>query len=169
MACPGAVSLSASKAVLGFSKSIVVDISETAGLPASIKNAYRTGGASIPIVIFTDPGITQNFGRVDHPAMKSQKYGEIFKPAKDLISKAKKEGTFKNGGKEPVVVKVEGTSVDSWKSSAGTEIKAKLVGIEDNSIYIFETAAGKTIRATAKQLDQTSVTKARKLAKLKDE
>ena len=56
MDCPGAVSVSASKAVLGFSKSIIVDVSETAGLPDLIKNAYRTGGASIPIVIFTDPG-----------------------------------------------------------------------------------------------------------------
>ncbi len=37
MACPGAVSVSASKAVLSFSKSIVVDTSETAGLPALIK------------------------------------------------------------------------------------------------------------------------------------
>lgn len=100
--------------------------------------------------------------------MKSQKYGEIFKTARDQIRKAQKDGTFKNGGKEPVVVKVEGTEVETWKSSAGTEIKAKLVGIEDDSIYLFETAAGKTIRATAKQLDSTSVAKARKLAKLKD-
>ena len=70
--------MSASKAVLGFSKSIIVDVSETAGLPDLIKNAYRTGGASIPIVIFTDPGVTKIFGRYDHPAMKSQKYGTIF-------------------------------------------------------------------------------------------
>lgn len=168
MDCPGAVSLSASKAVLGFSKSIVVDISETAGLPDTIKTSYRTGGAATPIVIFTDPAIAGSFGRFDYPAMKSQKYGEIFKTARDQIRKAQKDGTFKNGGKEPVVVKVEGTEVETWKSSAGTEIKAKLVGIEDDSIYLFETAAGKTIRATAKQLDSTSVAKARKLAKLKD-
>lgn len=86
--------MSASKAVLGFSKSIIVDVSETAGLPDLIKNAYRTGGASIPIVIFTDPGVTKIFGRYDHPAMKSQKYGTIFKPARDGVSKAKKDGTF---------------------------------------------------------------------------
>lgn len=146
----------------------MVDISETAGLPDKIKTAYRTGGAATPIVIFTDPAIVGSFGRFDYPAMKSQKYGTIFKPAKDLINKAKKEGTFRNGGKAPVVVKVEGTVIDSWKSSVGTEIKARLVGVEDNTIYIFQTAAGKTIRATAKQLDKASVAKARKLAKLKD-
>lgn len=168
MACPGAVSLSASKAVLGFSKSIVVDISETAGLPEKIKTSYRTGGAATPIVIFTDPAITGSYGRFDYPAMKSQKYGTIFKATKDLINKAKKKGTFKSG-KDPVLIKVAGTSIDSWKSSAGSEIKAKLVGIEDNSIYLFETTTGKTIRATAKQLDPTSVAKARKLANLKDE
>ena len=59
--------MSASKAVLGFSKSIVVDVSETAGLPDLIKNAYRTGGASIPIVIFTDPGVTQIFWPLRSP------------------------------------------------------------------------------------------------------
>ncbi|MDB4684850.1 hypothetical protein OAF68_04200 [Akkermansiaceae bacterium] len=167
MDCPGAVSVSASKAVLGFSKSIVVDVSETAGLPALIKNAYRTGGASIPIVIFTDPGVTQIFGRYDHPAMKSQKYGTIFKPARDGVAKAKKDGNFSGGGKPVVVIKVQGGKVESWNSSAGTEIKAKLVAIEDEKTYLFVTEAGKKIRATAAQLDETSVTKARKLAGLK--
>lgn len=167
MDCPGAVSVSASKAVLGFSKSIIVDVSETAGLPELIKNAYRTGGASIPIVIFTDPGVTKIFGRYDHPAMKTQKYGTVFKPARDGVAKAKKEGTFADGGKPAVITKVEGGKLESWKSSAGTEIKAKLVGIEDDKIYLFVTEAGKSIRATAAQLDKTSVARARKQAGLK--
>lgn len=168
MDCPGAVSLSASKAVLGFSKSIVVDLSETPALPDKIKTVYRTGGASVPIVIFADPGMSQTFGRFDHPAMKTQKYGEIFKPARDLISKAQKEGTFANGGKAPVMVKVANGEIETWKSAAGTEIKAKLIGVEDDAIYVFETADGKTIRANAKQLDATSVAKARQRAGIKD-
>lgn len=159
--------MSASKAVLGFAKSVIVDVSETPGLPALVKNAYRTGGASIPIVIFTDPGMTTIYGRFDHPAMKTQKYGTIFKEARDSISKAQREGTFSDGGKAPVTVKVEAGKIESWKSSAGTEIKAKLIGVEDNTTYIFETAAGKTFRATAAQLDKTSVIKARELAGLK--
>ncbi len=167
MACPGAVSVSASKAVLTFSKSIVVDTSETAGLPDLIKNAYRTGGASIPIVIFTDPGVTRIYGRYDHPAMKSQKYGEIFKEAKQSIQKSKQDGSFSSGGKKVELVKVEGTKVQSWKSSKGTEIKARLVGVEDDSTYVFETDTGKTIRASAAQLDKASVVKARKAAGLK--
>tara|TARA_B110000881_G_C18436233_1_gene443552 strand:+ start:268 stop:771 length:504 start_codon:yes stop_codon:yes gene_type:complete len=167
VACPGAVSVSASKAVLTFSKSIVVDTSETAGLPDLIKNAYRTGGASIPIVIFTDPSMTQIYGRYDHPAMKSQKYGEVFKEAKDRIQKSKKDGSFSSGGKKVVLVKVEGTAVESWKSAKGTGIKAKLVGVEDDATYLFETETGKIIRATAAQLDKESVANARKAAGLK--
>ena len=168
MDCPGAVSLSASQAVLTFAKSIVVDISETPGLPDLIKTAYRTGGASIPIVIFTDPTITGNFGRYDYPAMKSQQYGDIFKPARDRIRKAQKEGKFLDGGKAKVVIKVEGTKIETWKSAAGTEIKAKLVGVEDDTIYLFESDGGKSIRATAAQLDKSSVAKARKMAGLKE-
>ncbi|MFT6864156.1 MAG: hypothetical protein ACJAVK_002719 [Akkermansiaceae bacterium] len=159
--------MSASKAVLGFSKSVIVDVSETPGLPDLVKNAYRTGGASIPVVILTDPGMTKIYGRFDHPAMKTQKYGEIFKEARDTISKAIKDGTFSDGGKAPVIVTVKGGGIEIWKSAAGTEIKAKLTGIEDNSTYLFETEASKTLRATAAQLDQASVAKARKLAGLK--
>lgn len=167
MDCPGAVSVSASKAVLSFSKSIVVDTGETAGLPDLVKNAYRRGGASIPIVIFVDPGMKNIYGTFNHPAMKSQKYGEIFKEARDNIRKAQQAGTFALTDKEPVIVKVEKAQVESWKSAQGTEIKAKLIGVEDDTTYIFETAEGKTIRATAAQLDKESVAKARKAAGLK--
>ena len=160
--------MSASKAVLNFSKSIIVDVSETPGLPEAIKNAYRTGGASIPIVILTDPGLETIYGRFDHPAMETQKYSEIFKEAKDSIATAKKDGTYSDGGKAPVVVAVADTQIETWKSSQGSEIKAKLVGIEDDTTYLFETEAGKTIRAAAAQLDDASVTRARKLAGLTD-
>lgn len=168
MDCPGAVSLSASKAVLGFSKSIVVDLSETAALPEKVKTAYRTGGASIPIVIFTDPGVTQTFGRFDHPAMKKQNYREIFQPARAGILAARKKGTFLKGGQAPVIVKVENAKIEAWKSAAGTEIKAKLTGVQDDSIYLFETEDGQAIQATARQLDPKSVARARELAKLED-
>ncbi|YCM43722.1 hypothetical protein V2O64_20665 [Verrucomicrobiaceae bacterium 227] len=159
--------MSASKAVLSFSKSIVVDTGETAGLPDLVKEAYRRGGASIPIVIFVDPGMKNIYGSFNHPAMKAQNYGEIFKDAKDSIRKAQREGSFAFTDKEPVLVKVANASVESWKSAQGSEIKAKLVGIEDETTYLFETEDGKTIRATANQLDKESVAKARKAAGLK--
>jgi hypothetical protein len=165
--CPGAVSVSASKAVLSFSKSVVVDTAETAGLPDMVKEAYRRGGAAIPIVILVDPGMKHIYGTFNHPAMKSQNYGEVFKEAKDSIRKAQREGTFALTDKVPVVVKVANSVIESWKSAQGTEIKAKLVGVEDDTTYIFETGAGKTIRATADQLDIESVAKARQAAGLK--
>lgn len=80
--------MSASKAVLSFSKSVVVDTAETAGLPDMVKEAYRRGGAAIPIVILVDPGMKHIYGTFNHPAMKSQDYGEVFKEAKDSIRKA---------------------------------------------------------------------------------
>ncbi|MGJ8696144.1 MAG: hypothetical protein ACSHYF_07485 [Verrucomicrobiaceae bacterium] len=165
MACPGAVSVSASKAVLGFSKSIVVDTSETAALPALVKNAYRTGGASIPIVIFTDPGMTQIYGSYNHPQMKSQNYGEIFADTKDKIRDSIKEGTFALGGAAPKIAKAEGSKVEEWTSSKGTPINAKLLGIEDDKIFLFATEGGKTIRATADQLSKESVEKAKGMVK----
>jgi len=168
VACPGAVSVSASKAVLGFSQSVVVDTGEKYGLPKLVKDAYEKGGSSIPIVIFTDPGMTQIYGSYNHPAMKSQQYGTIFKDAKSKIRKSINDGTFVLGdGNEPKVVKVEGGKVEEWTSSKGTAIKAKLVGIEDDKVYLFETDKGARIRATAAQLSKESIAKARKAAGLK--
>ena len=166
MDCPGAVSVSASNAVLSFSKSVVVDISETGALPATVKAEFQRGGAAVPIVIFTDPGLKNTYGRFSHAEMKKQNYGAIFSDARSAVSKAIKDGTFSFGeGNEPKIVKIEGTEIEAWTSSKGTEIKAKLVAIEDDKIFIFETAAGKTIRATAAQLSKESVAKAQKLAK----
>lgn len=165
MACPGAVSVSASKAVLKFSKSIVVDTSETVALPAVVKDAYRKGGASIPIVIFTDPAMETIYGSFNHPAMESQKYDTIFKDAKSGINRAIKDGSFNLGAGAPKVVAIKNSKVEDWTSSKGTLIKAKLTGIENDTTFIFKTASGKTIRATAKQLSKESVEKAHNMAK----
>ena len=160
--------MSASKAVLSFSQSVIVDTGESAALPPLVKDAYLRGGASIPIVIFTDPGVTQIYGSYNHPAMESQKYGTIFRDAKAKIRKSIKEGTFALGkGNEPKIVKVEGGKVEAWTSSKGTAIKAKLVGIENDKFYLFETDKGAKIRATAAQLSKESVAKARMAAGVK--
>lgn len=164
MDCPGAVSVSASKAVLKFSQSIVVDITESAALPYVVKDAYRKGGAAIPIVIFTDPAMKKIYGSFNHPQMKTQKYETIFKEAKAGVNKAIKDGSFDLGSAAPKIVKTEGSKVEEWTSAKGTIIKAKLVGIEDENVFLFETEAGKTIRATAKQLSEESVAKAKKMA-----
>ena len=160
--------MSASKAVLSFSQSVVVDTGEKFALPQLVKDAYEKGGSSIPIVIFTDPGVTQIYGSYNHPAMKSQQYGTIFRDVKTKIRKSINDGTFALGdGNEPKIVKVEGSKVEEWTSSKGTAIKAKLVGIENDKVYLFETDKGAKIRATAAQLSKESVAKARKAAGVK--
>ena len=165
MACPGAVSVSASKAVLSFSKSVIVDVSETAALPDLVKEAYRRGGAAVPIIIFTDPGITTIYGSYNHPQMKTQRYGEIFQDTKTNIRTAMKDGTFSLGGTTLKVAKTKNAKVEDWISSKGTTIKAKLVGIEDEKIFLFETEAGKTIRATLAQLSKESIKKAKMMVR----
>ena len=157
--------MSASKAVLGFSKSIVVDVSETAALPDLVKEAYRRGGAAVPIIIFTDPGMTTIYGSYNHPQMKTQRYGEIFQDTKTNIRTAMKDGTFSLGGTTLKVAKTKNAKVEDWISSKGTTIKAKLVGIEDEKIFLFETEAGKTIRATSAQLSTESVKKAKMMVR----
>lgn len=64
----------------------------------------------------------------------------------------------------PQVLKVEGTEIQEWGSAKGSTIKAKLIGIENDEIYLFETGTGTEIRATASQLSKESVARARKIA-----
>lgn len=145
----------------------MVDTSESISLPSKIKERYLKGGASVPIVILTDPGMETIYGSFNHPQMKGQKYGTIFREAKDEIKKAIEDGSFSYGeGNEPTLVKVPGGKIENWTSAKGSALKAKLTGIENDTIYLFETAAGKIIRATANQLSPESISRARKLAGL---
>ncbi len=99
--------------------------------------------------------------------MESQKYDKIFKEVRSDIQTAIKEGSFAFGkGNEPQIIKIEGRAIETWQSAKGTEIKARLIGIENDSIYLFETANAKIIRATAKQLSKESVISARQAAGL---
>ena len=50
------------------------------------------------------------------------------------------KGLLSKAGK---VVKVSDSKVEKWQSAAGTAIEAKLVAIEDDEVFVFETAARK--------------------------
>lgn len=155
--------MSASKTLAQSSQLVIVDTAETAGLPKKIRDSYRSGGIALPIVIFADPGLVNIFGRYDYTTMKPQEYPRIFQATTTSIKTAKEDGSFSLGDFAPQLLKVTDPQLASWKSSRGSEIRAKLIGIEDNETFIFERPDGSQIRATSKQLDPESVAKGRKL------
>jgi len=159
--CPGTVSLSAAQNLPKISETVVVDHSEIAALPPLVKKSFLTGGASLPIVILTDPATENLYGRFDHPRMKSQKYDLIFKDSLAKISAAHKNGNYAYGeGLEPKIVKITGSTIESWKSVKGTTLKARLIAVENDSLFVLEKENGKTIKVKAAQLAPESIKKA---------
>lgn len=64
------------------------------------------------------------------------------------------------------IIKIDNPSMKTWKSSRGSAIEAKLVGVEDKKTFVFVTSGGKTLRVTGDQLSLTSLNEAKKLAGL---
>jgi len=77
--------------------------------------------------------------------MKSLQYGTIFRETRTKIRNSIKDGTF----------------------ALGKENKPKLVDIEDDKVFLFETEKGGKIRATDPQLSKESVAKSPKAAEVK--
>lgn len=143
-----------------------MDTSEAVSLPPAVREAYQKGGTSVPIVLLTDPGLKTIYGRYDHPGMKSQNYPVIFRNGRSAVAKALQEDRFRTGDSPPKVLTVSGAELEEWQSAHGSSLNARLTGVENGKVYLFQTEKGRLIRATASQLSPESVTRARKLAGL---
>ena len=149
-----------SKEVLKWSRPVAIDPSEVLALPDEVREIVKGKAGVTPKVFVMDPALTQSFGEFNHEELKGKNWSSIFKGAKGGISSALRKGSFIKASK---VAKAKDAVVEYWKSSAGTNMKAKLVAIEDDSVFVFETAEGKTIRASEKQLSPESVARAKSL------
>ena len=179
--------MTAAKAIKSEGEGVVVDTSETGQLPDVVAQAFRSVGGSLPTVIFADPAMKNVYGSFGHSQLKSQDYRAVFRDTKRKIREAVKDGSFEtdlSGAKEEVAgneaegdagdedavpagrIMVEESELEMWRSAKGSQITAKLVAVEGEDTFIFETAAGKEIRVTAAQLSVESMQKARKMAGL---
>lgn len=138
----------------------------------------------MPVVILADPGMKKIYGSYNHAALRGQDYRGIFRDVKDEVREAIKAGTFSNdlavaeadtdtaaADYQPEEVESEGLAkvadpqFETWTSSAGSEIVAKLIAVQDDITFIFESKDGKTIRTTADKLSVETVRRARELAR----
>ena len=162
------------------------DKGDQSKLPKIVSEAYRGAGGAFPIVVFADPGLKKVYGSFGHAALKGQDYRAIFRDTKASVRDAIKAGTFSKdlaaagdapkpaagddgepAADDPVgIVKVENGTFQDWTSAKGSKINAKLVAVEGDSTFVFETKAGKTIRASAAHLSNETVKRARELAGL---
>ncbi|MBK1833699.1 hypothetical protein JIN78_06455 [Roseibacillus ishigakijimensis] len=129
-------------------------------MPEGAREVVKAKSGVTPKVFVMNPDLTASFGEFSHSEMTSKNWNTIFKDAKTAVGTAVRDGSFLKAAE---VVTITGSALEKWESSAGTAIEAKLVAIEDESVFVFETAAGKTIRASADQLSEASVARAKAL------
>lgn len=151
-----------SKEALKWAKTVAVEPSEILALPGKLPALIKGKAGAEPKVIVMNPSLTESYGVFNHEELMSKKWNAIFKEPKAGIRSAITAGSFVKPDK---VVEISGSEVEGWESSAGTEMKAQLVAIEDDVVFVFKTEAGKTIRAKASQLSKKSVERAKALAK----
>jgi len=162
---------------------VYVDVKTEMGqLPNHIAQAARKGTGGYPYVVLTDAAMNKVYGSYGNSQMKSLKFSRIFKEAKKKAKADIENNTFatytetrKSASDEtedtasaldPEIVTIENPSVETWTSSKGSEIKAKLTSVEDEATFVFVTEKGKTLRVTADKLSSGSVKKARLIAGL---
>lgn len=141
---------------------MAVDPSEILALPEFARGAVKGKVGVTPKVIVMNPTLSATYGALNHEELKGKNWASIFKEPRGAIRKAITDGTFVAAAK---VDKIEGGKVEKWQSSVDTEIEARLVAIEDNEVFVFEMASGRTIRTTAAQLSPESVKRAKSLVK----
>jgi hypothetical protein len=173
--------VTAAKEMKGMVIPVIVNIHNEMGqLPAKVQEA-NPGGA-YPYVIFADPAMGKIYGTYNHTALKGQNYRDIFRDAKKAASADIRNRTFntalgakaENGGKgqeadelDPgadKVIQVEDPEMETWTSSVGTTIRAKLISVENRTTFVLLTEAGKMIKVTADKLSPASAKAARELA-----
>lgn len=151
-----------SKDLKSWAETVAVDPSEVLALPEVARAAVKGKAGVNPKVIVMNPSLSTSYGALNHEELKGKNWSALFKDSKGAIRKAMSDGTFVAAAK---IDKIEGGKVEKWQSSAGTQIEAKLVAIEDDETFVFEMANGRTIRTTTAQLSAESVQRAKSLVK----
>lgn len=151
-----------SKDLKSWAETVAVDPSEILALPEFARAAVKSKVGVTPKVIVMNPTLSATYGALNHEELKGKNWSALFKDSKAGIRKAMSDGSFVPAAK---VDKIEGNKIEKWQSSAGSEIEAKLVAIEDDETFVFEMANGRTIRTTAAQLSPESVKRAKSLVK----
>lgn len=150
------------------------DKKEFQKLPPKLKTKVsKLSGKYIPKIHFTSADLSQDFGSFHHEQMRSQNFRDLFREPKKKIREAKKEGLLNSTseqadepsteGEKDSTVTIENPTLSDWKSAKGSIIKAKLLRIEEQETYVFQTASGKTLRVKKEQLDANSIKKAQQL------
>lgn len=145
-------------------------------LPDPIQKAFADQGTYWPKVVITDAAMTRVFGSYSYQEMKPKEFRSLFRDAKRDFKEAS------NAGELPALGEEKGTESDSsnevgsaessfepsefqqWTSAKGNKIEARLIAVDENNHYVFETQTKKKIKILLVQLSEESQAKAREIS-----
>ena len=149
---------------------------ESLKLPSEVEAYFQTIQNkkinNVPMVVIFSPDLTQKFGAFKYTQLKPQAFSKLFKDAKKKIKEAKKTGGLSSVGKVEIadkespkdgVVTISSPKLESWESKKGSVIKAMLMRVEHDDLFIFKTSKGKILKVKSSQLSAESVDRVKAL------
>lgn len=168
-------------------KIVIVDCtkSDLQKLPKTVQDAFAGKGNTWPKVVISDPAMTKIYGAYSYADLKPQEYRGLFRDARrafdkdadaDLLAtpgEAKPEAEEAGDDEKPASAEqpadddadFEPSDYESWKSSKGSTIQARLVAVDGKGRYVFETRSGKKIPVDPWKLQDASRKRAEAVVK----
>ena len=142
-------------------------------LPLNVQKAFESAGKFWPKVVMTDAAMSKVYAFYSYEQLKPQEYRSLFRDGRRCLAKDVDAGILPEPGKAAVAEAdkdkdgggFEPSGYEQWKSAQGSNIEARLVDVDDQGRYVFETRAGKRIPVAPEQLDPDSVARAKEIAK----
>lgn len=148
-------------------------------LPRPIKKAFTDRGEYWPKVVITDAAMSRVFGSYSYQQLKPKDFRSLFRDAKrdfkeasnagelpELVEAEEDKETSKSetsNRNESAESSFEPSEFQQWTSAQGNKIDARLVAMDDNNHYVFETRDKKKIKILLVQLSEESQAKAREV------
>lgn len=162
-------------------KIVIIDTEkpDLQNLPQNVQTAFGGKGNIWPKIVLTDPAMTKIYGAFSYEELKPQEYRSLFRAARRAFDADADSGALVAPGQakpeEPAHGKTasgeagnsgfEPTDYESWQSTAGSAIEARLVAIDGRGRFVFETRDGKKIPVAPSQLQLESRQRAESAAK----
>ena len=154
-------------------KIVIVDVTKTERqqLPKNVQEAFAKGGNSWPVVVMTDPAMSKIYRTYSYQDLKPKDFRGLFRDGKRAHGKDADAGILPAPGAaapdeedtdevadndDDENSNFEPSDFESWRSSKGSLIEARLVAVNAKGAYVFETRAGKRIPVAPDQLDLAS-------------
>ena len=150
-------------------------------LPENVQSAFAAGGNTWPIVVMTDPAMSKVYATYPYAKLKPQDYRSIFRDGRrahgkdadaDILPAPGEAAPDKPADDDATAVAdddemgdFEPSGFESWRSTAGSVIEARLVAVDSKGNFVFETRAGKRIPVGPDKLDLASREKAKAVIK----